>query len=49
MVQVRHESAEALGAIEGTDEEWAHCEATLRAYLQVSTALSDHHSNEVQL
>ena len=30
---VRHESAEALGAIEGTDAEWARCEAVLRQYL----------------
>jgi deoxyhypusine monooxygenase len=30
---VRHESAEALGAIEGTDEEWAKCEETLKAFI----------------
>merc|ERR1711865_281775 len=29
---VRHESAEALGAIEGTDEDWGRCEAVLRAF-----------------
>ena len=30
---VRHESAEALGAIEGTDEEWAQCEKTLKSFI----------------
>ena len=29
---VRHESAEALGAIEGTDEDWGRCEAVLRTF-----------------
>ena len=30
---VRHESAEALGAIEGSDEEWARCESVLQAHM----------------